>query len=38
MMGAQVDGQRADLIANIEGKPSQKVERRELLAIRSTLT
>jgi hypothetical protein len=34
----KVDGQRADLIANTEGKPSQKVERRELLAVRWTLT
>ena len=34
----KVDGQRADLIANIEGKLSQKVERRELLAVRWTLT
>jgi adenine-specific DNA-methyltransferase len=33
----QVDQQRADLIANIEGKLTQKVERRELLAVRWTL-
>ena len=33
----QVDGQRAELISNIEGKLSQKVERRELLAVRWTL-
>jgi superfamily II DNA or RNA helicase len=33
----QVDGQRTDLIANIEGKLSQKVERRELLAVRWSL-
>jgi adenine-specific DNA-methyltransferase len=34
----QVDGQRADLIGNIEGKLSQKVERRELLSLRWNLT
>lgn len=34
----QVDGQRADLIANIEGNLSQKVERRELLSLRWKLT
>ena len=33
----QVDGQRADLIANIEGKLSQKVDRRELLSVRWNL-
>lgn len=30
----QVDGQREELIGNIEGKLTQKVERRELLAVR----
>jgi len=34
----QVDRQREELIASIEGKLSQKVERRELLVLRWTLT
>ena len=33
----QVDRQREDLIGNIEGKLTQKVERRELFAIRWSL-